>query len=47
MYISGTFNKMRGNGFINNVVFFLGNPILVGFHRLGHAQDVMGLVVRV
>lgn len=21
MYISGTFNKMRGNGFINNVVF--------------------------
>lgn len=49
MYISGTFNKMRGNGFINNVVFFffLGNPILVGFHRLGHAQDVMGLVVQV
>lgn len=22
MYISGAFNKMRGNGFINNVVFF-------------------------
>lgn len=46
MYISGTFNKMRGYGFIN-CFFFLGKPILIGFHRLADAQDVMGLVVQV
>lgn len=46
MYISETFNEMRGNGFINNV-FFLGFPILIGFHRLADAQDVMGLMTQV
>lgn len=51
MYISGTFNKMRGYGFINDVFcflfYFLGYPILTGFHRLANVQDVMGLVVQV
>lgn len=41
MYISGTFNKTRGYGFINNVFFvfwffyFLGNPILNRLSQTG------------
>lgn len=45
VYVSGTRDKMRGNGLVGNL--FLCDPTLIGFLRLAGAQDVMGLLVQV
>lgn len=44
MYVSGTFNKMRGNGFISFV--FLGSPVQGRLSQTGRCREGTGAVAQ-
>lgn len=44
LYVSGTFNKMRGNGFISFV--FLGSPVQGRLSQTGRCQEGTGVVAQ-